>query len=181
MCPGALCHWRGGVAGAWLCPPSWRGHSTLCHCLQRSTLRPYSFILSSYCSFWAEMLHFIFNRIMSPVLAFVFFPQTLPRQDFKDKCLFCNFGRSFLSFWNSVLRIGACPQECLMERQSCLKDNSYLREVVLADWNSGTLGDESMGNSPQKFLPPSANNNQVPCNLPSLPSTAVQGSNRYNI
>lgn len=27
-----------------------------------------------------------------------------------------------------------------MERQSCLKDASYLREVVLADWNSGTLG-----------------------------------------
>lgn len=68
-----------------------------------------------------------------------------------------------------------------MERQSCLKDASYLREVVLADWNSGTLGDESMGNSPQKFLPPLANNNQVPCNLPSLPSTAVQGSNGYNI
>lgn len=36
-----------------------------------------------------------------------------------------------------------------MERQSCLKDTAYLREVVLADWNSGTAGDESMGNSPQ--------------------------------
>lgn len=67
-----------------------------------------------------------------------------------------------------------------MERQSYLKDASYLREVVLADWNSGALGDESMGNSPQKFLPPSANNNQVSCDLPSLPSTAVQGSNEYN-
>ena len=27
-----------------------------------------------------------------------------------------------------------------MQRQSCLKDASYLREVVLADWNSGTRG-----------------------------------------
>lgn len=34
------------------------------------------------------MLHLVFNQIMSPILAFVFFLHTLPQQDFKDMCLF---------------------------------------------------------------------------------------------
>jgi len=34
------------------------------------------------------MLHLVFNQIISPILTFVFFPHTLPKQDFKDMCLF---------------------------------------------------------------------------------------------
>lgn len=33
------------------------------------------------------MLHLIFNQIMSPVLAFIFLPHTLPKRFFKDTCL----------------------------------------------------------------------------------------------
>lgn len=109
----------------------------LCRCLQRSVLRPYQLILSSYCSFWAEMLHLIFNQIMSPILAFVFSPTPFLNKIFKDTCLFiCDFERSFLSFWNSVLSIGAWPPGELNGKAVLSEGHWYL-------WESGTCGLES--------------------------------------
>lgn len=141
VCLGALCHWKGRVAGAWPCPSFQQGHSQALHVLSLPAevcAEALSFILSS-CSFWAEMLHLIFNQIMSPILAFVFFPHTLPKQDFKDMYLFiCNFERSFLSFWNSVLRIGAClpgvfnGKAILSEGHFLPKGEWYLQTGILA-------------------------------------------------
>lgn len=70
------------------------------------------------------MLHLIFNQIMSPVLAFVFYPHPLPKQDFKDMCLFIVILKEAFYPFEIVLRIGACLRDCLRERQSCLKGTS---------------------------------------------------------
>lgn len=79
-------YWRGRGARVWSCPASQWGHSQALHAVSLPAevfvLRPYSF-LALGCSFWAEMLHLIFNQIMSLTMTFVVFPHTLHKQDFK--------------------------------------------------------------------------------------------------
>lgn len=86
LCAGALCYWRSRGARVWSYPASQWGHSQALHALSLPAevfvLRPYSFLALS-CSFWAEVLHLIFNQIMSLTMTFVVFPHTFHKQDFK--------------------------------------------------------------------------------------------------
>ena len=116
----------------------------LCHCLQRSVLRPYHSFLTLILS---ELKCCIYFLTKSCLLSWFLYscPTTFLNKILKDTRLFiCNFERSCLSFWNLVLRIGACPSR-VFNGNTVLSEGHSLWRVVLVDRNSGAAGDESMG------------------------------------
>lgn len=114
------------------------------------------------------MLHLVFNQIMSPILAFVFFPHTLPKQDFKDMCLFIVILKDPFYPLEIHLRTGACPPG-MFNRKAILSEGHLLPK---GDWylQSGTLAPLGMNQwEIVLYIPTSLN--QVPVIPTSLPST----------
>lgn len=67
---------------------------------------------------------------MSPVLAFVFYPHPLPKQDFKDMCLFIVILKEPFYPFEIVLRIGACLPG-MFKRKAVLSEGHFLPK---GDW-----------------------------------------------
>lgn len=115
---------------------------------------------------------------MSPILAFVFFPHTLPKQDCKDMCLFIVILKDPFYPLEIHLRTGACPPG-MFNRKAILSEGHFLPK---GDWylQSGTLAPLGMNQWEivlSIVLPP------LTKSLLSPPPSQVQMlvSNGYNI